>query len=127
MEITVLYIEDNDANVETMDKVLTVLNHTMISARDGESGIVAAQVVQPDIILMDINLPGISGLEATKLLKANPSSAHIPVIAFTAWNTSYHQDECYNAGCDAFISKPGSITEIGDTIKKLLMKTEMVS
>lgn len=126
MEITVLYIEDNSSNVETMDKVLTVLNHTMISARDGESGIVAAQVVQPDIILMDINLPGISGLEATRLLKAEPSSAHIPVIAFTAWDSSQHKEECYDAGCDAFIAKPGSINEIGDTIESLLMDREMV-
>ena len=75
---------------------------------------------------MDINLPGISGLEATRLLKAEPSSAHIPVIAFTAWDSSNHQEDCFQAGCDAVISKPGSITEIGDTIEKLLIKTEMI-
>ena len=120
MKYTVLYIEDNLANTETMRKVLTMLDFTMISAIDGESGVVAAKDIQPDIILMDINLPGISGIEATRQIKSDSKLAHIPIIAYTAETSSSHQMECASAGCDAFIGKPGSIDEIGDTIENFL-------
>ena len=120
MAIRVLYVEDNPATIKTMEKVLMMLDYEMISAADGESGIETAKNVQPDIILMDINLPGISGIEATQQIKADPQLAHIPVIAYTAETSLGHQLECSKAGCDAFIGKPGSINEIGDTIENLL-------
>lgn len=120
MEYTILYIEDNPANIQMMEKVLTMLDYTMLVAIDGESGLAIAKSHLPDLILMDINLPGINGLETTRRLKSDPQTKHIPIIAYTAGTSFGSEQECLQAGCNAYIEKPGTISHMGETIDGLI-------
>lgn len=110
----ILYIEDDHINMSLIEKMLKLMDYELIMAFDGLTGLQAAQREQPDLILMDINLPDISGIEATRRLKANPNLAHIPVVALTADTDNYRA--CREAGCDGYLNKPVSRTSLLKTI-----------
>jgi two-component system cell cycle response regulator DivK len=103
---TVLVIEDNAANMTLAVFLLQSVGHTVLSARDAEAGLMLARDEQPDLILMDIQLPGMDGLEATALLKHDEATRAIPVIALTALAMKGDEERIRAAGCDGYIAKP---------------------
>ncbi len=102
----VLVVEDNPANMTLAKFLLESVGHTVLSAIDAESGVILATTEQPDLILMDIQLPGMDGLQATGLLKADPGTRSIPVIALTALAMKGDEERILGAGCDGYIAKP---------------------
>src|ERR1700675_3819909 len=98
----ILYVEDNDDNVYVLKNRLTRAGHTVLVATDGAGGVTMAATEQPDMILMDLSLPGIDGWEATRRIKAAPETRHIPVIALTAHAMTGDREKALAAGCDDF-------------------------
>ena len=116
----VLIIEDNAANMKLAVLLLRNAGHVPLSAVDAETGIAVARADQPDLILMDVQLPAMDGLTATALLKQDPSTAHIPIIALTAMAMKYDEEKSQIAGCDAYIAKPLRYVELYAAIDELL-------
>ncbi len=106
MSKTILYVEDNPANRLLVQQVLEGVGYRVIEAADGLSGIKMAQESQPDLILMDINIPGMDGYEAATRIKSLPELSHIPIIALTAKVMSGDRERTLTAGCDGYIAKP---------------------
>jgi two-component system cell cycle response regulator DivK len=102
----ILYIEDNPQNIRLVRKMLGIGGYEMLEATNGEDGLQMVCDHMPDLILMDINLPDIDGMEVTARLKATPDLAHIPVVALTA-NTMHGDRERFTlGGCDGYLAKP---------------------
>ena len=120
----VLIIEDNQANMKLACLLLQNAGHTILCAADAEAGLTLARAEQPDLILMDIQLPGMDGLAATALLKQDPATAAIPVIALTAMAMKEDREKTQAAGCDAYIAKPLRYQELYAVIDALLVKRE---
>jgi len=120
----VLVVEDNPANMKLTSLLLINANHTVLSAVDAETGVTIARAEQPDLILMDIQLPGIDGWAATALLKKDPTTAAIPVIALTAMAMKEDQAKSKLAGCDAYIAKPLRYQELYAAVDALLTKAQ---
>jgi two-component system cell cycle response regulator DivK len=120
----VLVVEDNPANMKLTSLLLINANHTVLSAVDAETGVTIARAEQPDLILMDIQLPGIDGWAATALLKKDPTTATIPVIALTAMAMKEDQAKSKIAGCDAYIAKPLRYQELYAAVDALLTKAQ---
>jgi CheY-like chemotaxis protein len=114
---TLLYVEDNPANLMLVeDLVARRPDIRLLSAADGELGIEVARASQPDAILMDINLPGISGIQALKLLRADPSTAHIPVVALSANAMPRDVAKGLEAGFFRYLTKPIKVIEFMDAL-----------
>lgn len=122
----ILVIEDNAANMKLIALLLQNAGHAAISAADAESGLALAGAEQPDLILMDIQLPGMDGLAATALLKRDPATAAIPVIALTVMAMKADQEKTRAAGCDAYIAKPLRYHELYAAIDALLARSELL-
>lgn len=116
----ILIIEDNPANMKLASLLLQKADHTVLCAVDAEAGLTLARADQPDLILMDIQLPGMDGLAATALLKRDPVTAAIPVIALTAMAMKEDREKTRAAGCDAYIAKPLRYQELYAAIATLL-------
>jgi len=112
----VLVVEDNAANMTLAVFLLQSAGHTVLSATDAEGGLRLARSEQPDLILMDIQLPGMDGLAATLLLKQDPATRAIPVIALTALAMKGDEERIRKAGCDGYIAKPMRYQEFLATI-----------
>jgi two-component system, cell cycle response regulator DivK len=118
----VLVIEDNPANMTLATFLLQSAGHGVLSAIDAEAGLTLAREEQPDLILMDIQLPGMDGLEATALLKADDVTRAIPVIALTALAMKGDEERIRAAGCDGYIAKPLSYKEFLAVIAAQLVR-----
>lgn len=116
----VLVIEDNAANMKLSSLLLHSAGHQVLPALDAETGVALAQAELPDLVLMDIQLPGMDGLAATALLKRDPRTADIPVIALTAMAMKSDQERSELAGCDAYIAKPLRYRQLYAAIDALL-------
>ena len=116
----ILIVEDNEANMRLARLLLVNAGHTVVWAADAESGLTLAREAQPALILMDIQLPGMDGLAATALLKQDPHTAHIPVIALTAMAMKEDREKTRLAGCDAYVIKPLRYKELYQVIDTLL-------
>lgn len=103
---TILLIEDNEMNRDMLSRRLKRKGYDVLSAVDGVTGIKMAQTETPDLILMDISLPVIDGLQATRQLKAENETNEIPIIALTAHAMSGDREKCLAAGCDDYATKP---------------------
>ena len=112
----VLIIEDNPANMTLATFLLESAGHTVISATDAETGVTVARTEQPDLVLMDIQLPGMDGLQATALLKQDEKTKAIPVIALTALAMKGDEERIRAAGCDGYIAKPMRYKEFLEAI-----------
>jgi len=121
----VLVIEDNPANMKLASFLLRNAGHTVLNAVDAETGLILACNYRPDLILMDIQLPGMDGLSATALLKQDPATATIPIIAVTAMAMKADREKSQVAGCDAHIDKPLRYRELYAAIDTLLIKREL--
>jgi two-component system, cell cycle response regulator DivK len=116
----ILIIEDNAANMKLTTLLVRNAGHSVINAVDAETGLTLARTDQPDLILMDVQLPGMDGLAATALLKHDPVTAAIPVIALTALAMKADEEKSQIAGCDAYIAKPVRYKELYAEINRLL-------
>src|SRR6202171_2191626 len=113
----VLIIEDNAANMTLATFLLQSAGHSVISATSAETGLTLARAQQPDLVLMDIQLPGMDGLEATALLKSDSATRDIPVVALTALAMKGDEERIRAAGCDGYIAKPLGYQEFLATIQ----------
>jgi two-component system cell cycle response regulator DivK len=108
MSKRVLVVEDQEDNRRIVRDLLTSVGYEIVEAVTGEEGVSKAETQAPDLILMDIQLPGIDGYEATRRIKANAALRQIPVIAVTSYALSGDDVKAFEAGCDAYVSKPFS-------------------
>ncbi|MEK7879552.1 MAG: response regulator [candidate division NC10 bacterium] len=106
MSKRILVIEDQEDNRRIVRDLLTSVSYEILEAITGEEGVRMAETHRPDLILMDIQLPGLDGYEVTRRIKANPALRHIPVIAVTSYALSGDDVKAFEAGCDAYIAKP---------------------
>jgi two-component system, cell cycle response regulator DivK len=118
----VLVVEDNAVNMSLAVFLLQSAGHTVLSAKDAEAGLAMAKAEHPVLILMDIQLPGMDGLEATSLLKQDPATRAIPVIALTALAMKGDEERILAAGCDGYIAKPMRYREFLETITAQLAR-----
>lgn len=116
----ILIVEDNPANMKLARLLMQKAGHSSVCAVDAEMGLALAKARLPDLILMDIQLPGMDGLAATALLKRHPATAHIPIIALTSMAMKEDREKCEMAGCDAYIAKPLRYKELYAAIDSLL-------
>ena len=116
---TILIVEDNEKNMKLARDVLQSRGYATLEAVTGEDGVQLAIGKKPDLVLMDIQLPGINGMEALRQVRADPGCAKIPVIAFTASVTPTDRSQISAAGFDGFISKPINLKEFLETVKRL--------
>jgi len=117
---TILIVEDNDKNMKLARDILNAKGYKTLEAVTGEEGVKVAKEKLPDLVLMDIQLPGINGIEAFRQIRADAKSARIPVVALTASVTPTDRSEITAAGFDAFIGKPISLKEFVETVKRLI-------
>ena len=119
--IKVLYIEDNDDNVYMLKMRLELTDEfEVLTAEDGEKGCEMAAAERPDIVLMDLEMPGIDGWEATRRLKSNPDTHDIPVIALSAHALAGSREKALAAGCDEFDTKPVEFDRLVATLRRVL-------
>lgn len=119
----ILYVEDNPLNMRLVRKILKHAGYEMIEAEDGLTGINKAKSEKPILILMDINLPDIDGLEVATRLKSNAELAKIPIIALTA-NAMVGDEQRYlNAGCDGYLSKPVSRSQLIEAVTSFVSQS----
>ena len=116
----ILIVEDNDKNLKLVRDVLQVKGYATIEAGNAEDGIVLARQHKPDLILMDIQLPGMNGIEAIGVLRADPETAGIPVAAVTASVMPQDRNKITEAGFNAYVGKPINLREFLETVRKLL-------
>jgi len=120
MSKTILIVEDNELNMKLFNDLLEAHGYNTLQAKDGRLVIELTRKNRPDLILMDIQLPEISGLEITKMLKADDDLCDIPVIAVTAFAMKGDEQKIRNGGCDGYIAKPISVANFLQTVSKFL-------
>ena len=117
---TVLVVEDNPANMKLACLLLGKGGHSVLTAIDAEAGLAVARAESPDLILMDIQLPGIDGYEATRRIRAIPALARVPIIAVTSYALSGDEAKTRAAGCDGYVAKPFSPRQLLAKIREFL-------
>lgn len=123
----ILYIEDNPQNMRLVRKILVHAGYEMLEAENGLTGLDVANAEQPDLILLDINLPDIDGFEVAQRLKASEAMALIPVIALTANAMVGDREKSLEAGCDGYLPKPIGRQDLLDTINEFLSLRSLMS
>ena len=121
MSKTILVVEDHEDNRRILRDLLTSSGFVVIEATTGIEGVQLTKSHLPDLILMDIQLPGIDGYEATRQIKADPSLKDIPIIVVTSYALSGDAKKAFEAGCDGYIAKPYSPREMLRRIQKILL------
>ena len=117
---TILYVEDNEMNRQIVRDLLKRTTYTLIEAFDGEAGVAMALEHRPDLILMDIQLPKISGMEATRRLRGDPATANTPIVTITSFALSGDEQKAKEAGATAYLAKPYSPRDLMALIRKIL-------
>ena len=123
---TILIVEDNELNMKLFNDLLESKGYKIIQTASGLNAVELAREHKPDLILMDIQLPEVSGLEVTKWLKSDDELAHIPVIAVTAFAMKGDEEKILEGGCEAYISKPISVAKFLTTIQGFVEKEDVV-
>ena len=122
MKEKILIVEDNPQNMRLIEMVLRAKNYALLKATDGEEALEMATRERPDLILMDIRLPRMSGLEVTRKLRETPMFSHIPIIGITAYAMKGDKEKVIESGCDAYLSKPINTRELPRIIAEMLLK-----
>jgi len=120
----ILIVEDNPQNMRLLEMVLRAKNYTLLKATDGEEALDMAIREQPDLIIMDIQLPKVSGLEVTRKLRETPAFSHTPIIAITAYAMKGDKERVIESGCDAYLSKPINTRELPEMIAEMLLQRQ---
>jgi len=120
MKERILLVEDNPATIDVVQKELEFLGYDAITADDGRKAVEMAEAHLPDLIIMDISLPQMDGLQATTLIRENPKTRSIPILAATARALPGDREKCIQSGCNDYIAKPFTHRELGAALKKLL-------
>lgn len=118
MKKTILIVEDNELNMKLFNDLLEANNYNTLQTKDGMDALKLAREHRPDLILMDIQLPEVSGLEVTKWLKEDDELKHIPVIAITAFAMKGDEEKIKEGGCEGYIAKPISVSLFLSTVQK---------
>jgi two-component system cell cycle response regulator DivK len=116
----VLIVEDNDLNMKLFNDLLEAHGYLTLQTKDGVEALRMARLHRPDLILMDIQLPEVSGIEVTKWLKEDDELRHIPVIAVTAFAMKGDEEKIRDGGCEAYIAKPISVASFMRTVERFL-------
>jgi two-component system, cell cycle response regulator DivK len=114
----ILYVEDNFENKLFVRRVIESMGHEMAEAETGYQSLEIAAEKTPDLILMDINIPGMDGLETTVKFKQDPNLSHIPIIALTANAMKGDKERCLAAGCDGYLQKPIGVSDLRRTVQE---------
>ena len=122
MKEKILIVEDTPLHMKLMEMTLRAQNYTLLKATDGEEALDIAARERPDLILMDIRLPKMSGFEAAKMLRENPALSHIPIIAITAHAMRGDRDKVIESGCDTYLTKPVDTRQLPGVIAEMLLK-----
>lgn len=117
---TILYIEDNEYNRKIVRQLLGRTSYRLLEAADGETGVAMAQKELPDLVLMDVQLPKMSGLDATRILKADPRTGQIPIIVITSFALSGDREKAAAAGATDYLAKPYSPRELLALVREVL-------
>jgi len=125
MKKRILIVEDNDLNLKLFRDLLTAHGYETIETKEGLEAINLTRSEHPDLILMDIQLPEISGLDITRRLKSDDAICGIPIIAVTAFAMKDDEEKILSAGCEAYISKPISIVPFLNTVRRFLGEEEL--
>lgn len=120
MSKTILYVEDNEFNLKIVRQLLSRTSYRLIEAMDGETGVTTAQNELPDLILMDVQLPKLSGLDATRRLRADAKTATIPIVVITSFALSGDSEKAKAAGASAYLAKPYSPRQLLQMIRDLV-------
>jgi two-component system cell cycle response regulator DivK len=120
MAKTILIVEDNELNMKLFRDLLEAQGYDILQTRDGMQALDLARKERPDLIVMDIQLPQVSGLEVTKWIKADDNLKHIPVVAVTAFAMKGDEEKIREGGCEAYVAKPISVKDFLSTIERFL-------
>jgi CheY-like chemotaxis protein len=121
--ISILVIDDNPVNLKLASEVLRSAGHDVIRAEDAEEALRLLETSMPQLVLTDISLPGMSGLDLTRKLKTDPRYAHLPVVALTASAMKGDEAKILAAGCDAYIAKPLDTRQLAAQISRILERS----
>jgi CheY-like chemotaxis protein len=116
----ILIIDDDDMMVEIMADVLADQGHEVRSASDGRAGIAEALRLCPDLIILDMNMPGLTGYQVAARIKADPATRHVPIIAATGYDDAESCEAAYKAGCSRFLPKPLDAGQLIDLVEEIL-------
>jgi two-component system cell cycle response regulator len=120
----ILIVDDNPTNLKLVAYLMKAKGYTVETAGDADQALAAVASNRPDLILMDVQLPGLDGLELTRRLKADAATSHIKIIAVTAYAMKGDREKAVDAGCDAYITKPIDTRLLPETVAKLLSGSE---
>ena len=124
MKKKILIVEDNPRNMRLITMTLRTKDYELFEARDGEEALDLAMRQQPDLIIMDIQLPKVNGLEVTRKLRQTPAFSHIPIIALTAYAMKGDKEKTIDAGCDAYLPKPINTRQLPGLIAEMLQQRQ---
>ena len=124
MSKKILIVEDNPQNMRLIEMALSAESYTLLGTTDGEEALEVAKKERPDLIIMDIQLPKMSGLEVTRKLREIPEFSRTPIIAITAYAMKGDKEKALNAGCNAYLSKPISARDLPNLIAKMLLQRQ---
>ncbi|MFC1966043.1 response regulator [Chloroflexota bacterium] len=124
MKEKILIVEDNPQNMRLIEMTLRTGGYALLKATDGEEALDLATREQPDLIIMDMQLPKISGIEVAKRLRQFPAFNHVPIIALTAYAMKGDREKFIEAGCDAYVSKPINTRELPEMVAKILQQRQ---
>ncbi len=120
MKKKILCVEDNAVNMLLISRIIEAEGYELVQAKDGQIALDILEELVPDLILLDINLPGINGLELARLFKADKNIAHVPLIATTAQVLSGDRERCLEAGCDEYMPKPLDIRKLREMMRSFI-------
>jgi len=122
MKEKVLIVEDNPQNMRLMEMALRASDYTLLKATDGAAALDVAMREQPDLIIMDVGLPDMSGLDVTRKLREAAAFSHTPIIGITAYAMKGDKEKVIESGCDAYLSKPVNTRELPEVIARMLAR-----